>query len=215
MPVQVSATSHAPVSGRQIAPALPTGCWQAVLTPLHWSRVQALPSDGQAVPFGLTPSAGQFGELPGQFSCASQLSTAPRHMVDGFAKPSGGQLLPPLHDSATSQTPFCGRHTAMLLASLGQSLLTPSHISATSQTPAAGRHTKPFGCGTSGGHTALVPVQVSLKSHSIPALAARHTTVFDAKVSVGHVGLLPLQVSATSQTLAAGRHSSPFGRIVQ
>src|SRR4030095_4427452 len=93
------------------------------------------------------------------------------------------------------------------LASLGQSLLTPSQTSTRSQTPAAGRHTKPFGCGTSGGPTALVPVQVSLKAHSHPALAARHTTLLAAKASVGQVGLVPLQVSATSQMLVAGRHS--------
>src|SRR5437016_4163213 len=45
VPVQVSATSHPPLTAaRQTAPALPTGCWQSTLVPSHWSRVQGLPS---------------------------------------------------------------------------------------------------------------------------------------------------------------------------
>src|SRR5438445_65979 len=47
-PVQVSARSHSPAAARQTAPALPAGCWQVELVPLHWSRVQGLPSSVQA-----------------------------------------------------------------------------------------------------------------------------------------------------------------------
>jgi hypothetical protein len=90
--------------------------------------------------------------------------------------------------------------------SIGHNLLTPLHVSARSQSPADARQTNPFGCGTSGGHIALLPVHCSLKSHSMPALAARHTTVFAAKVSAGQVGVVPLQVSAMSQSPATGRH---------
>src|SRR5207302_1458673 len=39
-PSQLSATSHSPAAARQAAPTLPAGCWQTVLVPLHWSRVQ-------------------------------------------------------------------------------------------------------------------------------------------------------------------------------
>src|SRR5206468_228421 len=49
-PSQLSATSHSPPTARQPAPALPAGCWQVVLVPLHWSRVQGLPSSVQAAP---------------------------------------------------------------------------------------------------------------------------------------------------------------------
>src|SRR5206468_8224346 len=42
VPVQFSATSHTPADARQTAPALPAGCWQLVLVPLHWSRVHGL-----------------------------------------------------------------------------------------------------------------------------------------------------------------------------
>src|SRR5438094_10475674 len=47
-PVQFSARSHRPAAARQAAPALPAGCWQVALVPLHWSRVQGLPSSVQA-----------------------------------------------------------------------------------------------------------------------------------------------------------------------
>src|SRR5262249_45695776 len=35
VPSQSSATSQSPASGRQTAPALPAGCWQAALVPSH------------------------------------------------------------------------------------------------------------------------------------------------------------------------------------
>src|SRR5947199_295651 len=50
VPVQISATSHSPAAARQTAPALPAGCWQVVLVPSHWSRVQGLPSSVQVAP---------------------------------------------------------------------------------------------------------------------------------------------------------------------
>src|SRR5204863_489806 len=49
-PGQVSATSHSPAAARQTAPVWPAGCWQVVLEPSHWSRVQGLPSSVQAAP---------------------------------------------------------------------------------------------------------------------------------------------------------------------
>src|SRR5438132_1148467 len=50
VPVQVSGRSQSPAAARQTVPALPAGCWQVALVPLHWSRVQGLPSSVQAAP---------------------------------------------------------------------------------------------------------------------------------------------------------------------
>ena len=53
LPVQTSARSHSPAAARHTVPALPAGCWQSVLVPLQVSVVQALPSSGHDVVFGL------------------------------------------------------------------------------------------------------------------------------------------------------------------
>src|SRR5439155_25300734 len=50
VPVQVSCGSHSPALARHTAPALPAGCWQVVLVPLHWSSVQGLPSAAHGAP---------------------------------------------------------------------------------------------------------------------------------------------------------------------
>src|SRR5437879_5719701 len=50
VPVHVSATSHAPAVARQVAPALPAGCWHVTAAPSHWSREHGLPSSVHAVP---------------------------------------------------------------------------------------------------------------------------------------------------------------------
>lgn len=46
----------------------------------------------QAVQFGIAPSPGQSGPVPGQISSASQLSTAARQTLT-LSKPSGGAPL--------------------------------------------------------------------------------------------------------------------------
>src|SRR5690349_9208013 len=66
-PSQVSATSHTSLAARQVAPALPAGCWQALLTPLHRSSEQGFPSLVHGVPFDCLASA-QAGPLPEQKS---------------------------------------------------------------------------------------------------------------------------------------------------
>src|SRR5205823_1816124 len=43
-------------SSAQAAPVLPTGCWQVLLVPSHWSRVQGLLSELQAVPLAFLTS---------------------------------------------------------------------------------------------------------------------------------------------------------------
>jgi hypothetical protein len=131
--------------------------------------VQALPSL-QAVPFGLTLSAGQAALVPVQFSVTSHSPAASRHAVVEGAKLSGGQLLlTPSHVSARSQTPAAVRHTvpAGIFASGGHAVLVPVHLSATSQAPAEGRHSVPalpagFWQPTPGSHESVV--------HGLPSL---------------------------------------------
>lgn len=116
VPVQVSATSHSPLTGRQTVPGLPAGCWQAVLVPSHWSLVQTLPSSVQAVPLVFLASAGQLAEDPVQFSARSHSPAAARQPVVAGAKPSVGQVTDvPLQVSATSQTLTEARHTVPLV----------------------------------------------------------------------------------------------------
>jgi len=67
-PEQVSAGSHSPVEARHVAPALPAGCWQALLVPSHWSSVQGFVSAVQAVPEAFLASEGQLGPVPVQVS---------------------------------------------------------------------------------------------------------------------------------------------------
>src|SRR5881397_1626436 len=83
VPVQVSARSHSAAAARQTAPALPTGCWQSTLVPLHWSRVQALPSSVQAVPLAFRgPSAGHVALEPVQVSGRSHSPAAARQVCE-------------------------------------------------------------------------------------------------------------------------------------
>src|SRR3989475_10177960 len=102
VPVQVSATSHAPAAARHTVPALPAGCWQRALLPLQVSVVHGLPSSVHAVPLGFLAS-------------------------DGQARPAT-----PVHVSARSHSPAAARHTVPLGAttSAGQPLLRPSPGSA-------------------------------------------------------------------------------------
>src|SRR5207249_696758 len=87
VPSQLSATSHPPPAARQPAPALPAGCWQSTLVPLHWSRVQALPSSVQAVPLAFRgPSAGHVALEPVQVSGRSHSPAAARQVFVLLAK---------------------------------------------------------------------------------------------------------------------------------
>src|SRR5205807_232709 len=113
VPSQVSSTSQGPADARQVAPALPAGCWQASLVPLHVSVVHGLPSSVQAGPLGCSASAGQLALLPGQKSSGSHSSTAPRQSVLEDLKASFGHVeLVPVHVSARSQMPAVARQVA-------------------------------------------------------------------------------------------------------
>src|SRR5437016_13205195 len=50
VPVQLSATSHSFTAARHTVPAVPAGCVQGRVEPLHTSAVQTLPSAVDAVP---------------------------------------------------------------------------------------------------------------------------------------------------------------------
>src|SRR3989475_4567183 len=69
VPSQVSSTSQGPADARQVAPALPAGCWHVSLVPLHSSVVHGLPSSVQAVPPAPFASGGQVALVPGHKSC--------------------------------------------------------------------------------------------------------------------------------------------------
>src|SRR5437870_6028605 len=71
-PGQVSATSHSFTAARHTTPALPAGCVQIALVPLHTSLVHGSPSSVQAVPFGWKVSVGQVVLVPVQASATSR-----------------------------------------------------------------------------------------------------------------------------------------------
>src|SRR3989475_7276399 len=52
VPSQVSSTSQGPADARQVAPALPAGCWQASLVPLHLSLAHGRASCEESVETG-------------------------------------------------------------------------------------------------------------------------------------------------------------------
>src|SRR5213594_4543881 len=80
-PGQVSATSHSFAAARHTTPALPAGCVQVALVPLHTSLVHGSPSSVQAVPFGWKVSVGQVVLMPVQASATSHSPAAARHTV--------------------------------------------------------------------------------------------------------------------------------------
>src|SRR5204862_7449757 len=86
-PGQVSATSHSFTAARHTAPALPAGCVQVALVPLHTSLVHGSLSSVQAVPLGWKRSVGQVVLVPVQVSASSERPAAARHTAP--AGPAG------------------------------------------------------------------------------------------------------------------------------
>jgi hypothetical protein len=144
-PVQLSATSQAPVDERQ------------------------------TVLDGWNASAGHAPLAPVQFSATSQTSALDRQTVLDETKASAGQLAKPLQFSATSQTPVDDRHTKLVgrNASAGQLAVPPVQASGRSHAPAAERQTVPLGENESAGQVWLTPLQTSAMSH--PPAAERQT----------------------------------------
>src|SRR2546427_5582664 len=81
VPVQVSATSHAPAAARHTVPALPARCWQRALLPSQVSVVHGLPSSVHAVPLVFLASTGHVLLVPLHVSARSHSSAAARHTV--------------------------------------------------------------------------------------------------------------------------------------
>jgi len=233
-PVQLSATSQGPAVARHVAPALPAGCWQKLLAPLHSSALHGLPSSVQDVPAGLFASAGQLGPVPGHISAGSHSPAEARQTTKPGRKPSAGQLvLEPVHVSTSSQMSAAARHTAPAFpAGCWHASLEPSHSSALHGLPSS-VHAVPAGSFASAGHAVLVPVQFSAGSHSpadarqraplLPAgcwqasLEPSHSSVLHGLpssvqavpagllASAGHVAADPVQCSAGSHSPAENR----------
>src|SRR5439155_38526 len=213
-PVQVSSTSQAPAAARHTAPALPAGCWQVTFVPSHWSAVQGLPSEVQAVPLDALASAGQLGPLPEQNSAGSHSPPEARHCVLEDANPSAGQVvLVPVQVSPTSQTPADHRPPPLPLpAGCWQVTFVPSHRSSVHALPSE-VHAVPLAFLASVGQLGPFPEQFSARSHS--SAATRHTVLEERKPSAGQLPLDPLQVSCMSQLPAEGRHTVPAATKVQ
>jgi hypothetical protein len=202
-PSQLSATSHSPLAGRQIVPALLVGCRQAPL-PSQASDVQALPSSVQLVPAGWKSSAGQDELIPSQLSAASHSPLAARQTVPAW--PAGCRHDPlPLQASAVQTFPSsvqlvpAGRNP-----SAGQLGLTPSQVSAGSHSPLAVRQTVPAlpaGC-----EQLPLPLHVSVV-HTLPSSV--HAVPFDLNPSAGQLVLVPEQLSARSHSPDAARQTVP------
>src|SRR5881398_3381935 len=116
VPSQLSATSHSPPTARQTAPALPAGCWQTVLVPLHWSRVQGLPSSVQAAP-ALPAGCWQVLFVPSHWSRVQALLSSVQAVPLAFCGPSAGHVaLEPVQVSGRSHSPAAARQVFVLLA---------------------------------------------------------------------------------------------------
>src|SRR5437660_176811 len=96
-PGQVSAASHSFAAARHAVPALPAGCWQALLVPSHWSRVQGLVSEVQAVPADTLPSAGQVMLDPSQVSATSHTPATARQTAPALPAGCWQVVLVPSH----------------------------------------------------------------------------------------------------------------------
>src|SRR5207249_1881919 len=146
---------------------------------------------------------------PPQVSAMSHSPAAARHVkVFGSTTSDGHVELTPVQTSSGSQaSPEPARHTVPAFpAGCWQALLVPSQVSVVHGWPSP-VHAVPLACLASAGQPALLPVQLSARSHS-PA-APRHTVLDEAKPSAGHVELVPVHVSATSQGPAVARHVVP------
>ena len=149
-PVQLSATSHWPVDGRQVTVEAWKTSTQVSALPLQWSA----PSLSQAPPCelpvhdvaaDLNTSAGHAPELPVQLSAASHSPVAGRHVTVDALNASMQVLALPLQWSAASSShaPPCELPVhdvaADLKRSAGHAPELPVQLSATSHWPADGR----------------------------------------------------------------------------
>src|SRR5437867_3655314 len=150
LPVQFSATSHGPATGR------------------HTTLEDANPSGGHAAP------------EPVQFSATSQAPDTGRHStVAGWNASAGHTVLVPVQFSSTSQEPAAGRQNATASAAeCWEGSQRPSR-SSTLQGLTSLVHFMPAGAMPSAGQLVLVPVHVSVWSHS-PAVGRQTAPAFPA-----------------------------------
>ncbi len=214
-PVHVSAMSHWFAAVRHVAPALPAGCWQTTLVPLHVFVVHGFAgvSSEHNVPAAFFASvAGHEMELPVQTSARSHSSATGRHTVPAFPAGCWQTTLVPLHVFVVHG--FAGvssEHNvpAAFFASVaGHEMELPVQTSARSHSSAIGRQTVPAfpaGCW----QTTLVPLHVFVV-HGLAGVSSEHNVpaAFFASVA-GHEMEVPVQTSARSHSSAAGRQTAP------
>src|SRR5206468_3529608 len=211
-PLQVSVVHRLPSSVQAVPFAFLVSdgqVWPA--TPVHVSaRSQSPPAARHTVPAAVTTSAGQLLLVPSQLSAGSHASPDPARQTKVFGRtPSAGQVvLVPVQVSATSHAPVAARHAVPPLpaACVQRGLPTvPLHLSVVQTLPSS-VHAVVFDLTTSVGQVVLVPLQVSVRSHSLTA--ARHTVpAFPA--GCVQVALVPLQTSRV-QTLPSSVHTVVF-----
>src|SRR5437773_1544131 len=192
-PGQVSSTSHSFAAARQTASALPGGCRQVVLAPSQVSVVQGSPSSGQAAPV-LPAGCVHVALVPLHTSAVQGLPSSVQGVALDLKRSVGQPVLVPVQVSATSHPLTAARQTVVVLVFSGcwQSTLVPSHWSSVQGLPSS-VHAVPFAFrAPSAGHVALVPVQVSGRSHS-PAAARQ--TVPALPAGCWQVALVPLHWS--------------------
>jgi hypothetical protein len=108
-PVQTVVVSQSPADVWQVAPALPAGCWQEAVVPLHVSIVQAFPSSVHAVPFALSP-LGHAVELPEQVFAVSHSPPEEWHVAPELPAGCWHAVLVPLHASVVQTLPSGGQN---------------------------------------------------------------------------------------------------------
>jgi len=218
LPVQVSATSHWPLSGRQTTVDGWYSSRQVLAVPLQWSRASHAPPcevPVQTVVVGAKASSGHAPDVPVQLSATSHCPAESRQtVVEGWYS-SMHAFAVPLQWSVASQAPPCDTPVHVVVGgaktSAGQAPVAPVQLSATSHWPADSRHTVVAGWYSSR-QALAVPLQWSVASQAPPSEAPVHAVVLGSKASAGHAPEVPVQVSATSHCPASARHTKPEGR---
>src|SRR4051812_15159759 len=136
--------SHSPAAIRQVAPALPAGCWQVTFVPSHWSFVHGFVSAVHAVPLAFFASVtGQVAEVPVQTSATSHSPPAIRHVAPALPAGCWQVVLVPLHVSAVHALPSSGPAAPAFPAGCWQVTFVPSQRSAVHGLPSS-VHAAPF-----------------------------------------------------------------------
>src|SRR5204863_3778080 len=207
VPEQFSVASHSSTAARHSAPALPAGCWQELLVPLHWSSVQGLVSAVQAVPDAFLASVGQVVLDPVQVSATSHSPAPARQTVAALPAGCWQLVLVPSHWSRVQGLPSSVQAVPLAFRgpSAGHVELEPVQVSGRSHSPAAARQTAPplpAGCW----QLVLVPLHWS-RVQALPSSVQAVPLAFRGP-SAGHVALEPVQVSGRAQSPAAARQAA-------